>query len=685
VTKPSGASIKTNYLNGRIESMVTPEGTTNYSYACQSQISNITKDAESIDYTYDGSLLTSMMQTGVLNETLNYSYNNDFLVSSMTYAGVTTDYNYNKDGELTKSGDFSISRTLNTTLSKTLTDGTYTQKTIFNGYGEVEKQEDALFGYTLERNANGQIIKKVETSKAKTVSYVYAYDQRARLTKVTKNGIEAEAYSYDANGNRATAKVNGVATTASYTLDDQLEVYGQNTYRYNDDGYLEEKVSPQGTSSYSYNTLGALTQVTVEKTLSTNWHVYDKTPTGANISTVYDNTRQSNVIVLNGSGTANGYRLGYTGENNPYSWKSTDKTIQWSMNFAENYYVFVSVMTTKGHRYIYYTQAEADLGLRSNGSYIHYGLGASSKDGTWQTYTRDLEADLKKYESDNELLTVNGFLVRGSGKVDDIAMIQYGNEILKEDAEGTKTQTITYQQNALNQRVAKLIDGQVVEKYLWADLTTLLAVYDAHDNLKQRFEYADSRMPVAMTDNNGTKYYLHYDQVGSLRAISRVLSPDNTFEVVKEISYDTYGNILTDSNTSFTVPFGFAGGLYDSDTKLTRFGYRDYDAYTGKWTAKDPIGFSGGDSNLYGYVLQDPVNFVDPSGLKKGAYQTFQEIITPFQEEIYDYYFLEGCRQLLKDYDCGCWSDLECEIKKQQLKNECLKQLGKKKLEDLVP
>jgi uncharacterized protein RhaS with RHS repeats len=34
----------------------------------------------------------------------------------------------------------------------------------------------------------------------------------------------------------------------------------------------------------------------------------------------------------------------------------------------------------------------------------------------------------------------------------------------------------------------------------------------------------------------------------------------------------------------------------------------------GKWTAKDPIGFGGGDSNLYGYVLQDPVNFVDPTG-----------------------------------------------------------------------
>ncbi len=62
-------------------------------------------------------------------------------------------------------------------------------------------------------------------------------------------------------------------------------------------------------------------------------------------------------------------------------------------------------------------------------------------------------------------------------------------------------------------------------------------------------------------------------------------------------------------------PFGFAGGLYDGDTGLVRFGARDYDPYTGRWTAKDPILFEGGDTNLYGYVLNDPINFVDPKGL----------------------------------------------------------------------
>jgi RHS repeat-associated protein len=85
--------------------------------------------------------------------------------------------------------------------------------------------------------------------------------------------------------------------------------------------------------------------------------------------------------------------------------------------------------------------------------------------------------------------------------------------------------------------------------------------------------------------------------------------------VVKRIDYDSFGNIIADTNPGFSMPFGFAGGLYDKDTGLVRFGLRDYDPDTGRWTAKDPISFAGGDTDLYGYCLNDPVNFLDPLGL----------------------------------------------------------------------
>jgi RHS repeat-associated protein len=167
---------------------------------------------------------------------------------------------------------------------------------------------------------------------------------------------------------------------------------------------------------------------------------------------------------------------------------------------------------------------------------------------------------------------------------------------------------IEYVHDPLGRRIAKKVNGTIVEKYLWQGLTQLLAVLDGSDNLLMRFEYADDRMPMAVT-TEGVTYYLVYDQVGSLRVVA-----DSTGSVIKRIDYDSFGNIIAESSEDLKIPFGFAGGLHDRHTGLLRFGYRDYDPDVGRWTAKDPIFFAGGDTDLYGYVLNDPVNFVDPTG-----------------------------------------------------------------------
>jgi RHS repeat-associated protein len=70
---------------------------------------------------------------------------------------------------------------------------------------------------------------------------------------------------------------------------------------------------------------------------------------------------------------------------------------------------------------------------------------------------------------------------------------------------------------------------------------------------------------------------------------------------------------LYDLNPGF-IPFGFAGGIYDKDTGLVRFGLRDYDPEIGRFIYKDQIMFYGKDSNLYAYCYNDPVNFLDPFG-----------------------------------------------------------------------
>jgi RHS repeat-associated protein len=100
------------------------------------------------------------------------------------------------------------------------------------------------------------------------------------------------------------------------------------------------------------------------------------------------------------------------------------------------------------------------------------------------------------------------------------------------------------------------------------------------------------------------------DHLGSIRLVVN----SSTGVIDQRIDYDEFGQILADSSPGFQ-PFGFAGGLYDPDTKLVRFGARDYDFETGRWISKDPIFFRGQSANLYQYSMNDPVNFIDPSGL----------------------------------------------------------------------
>jgi len=117
-------------------------------------------------------------------------------------------------------------------------------------------------------------------------------------------------------------------------------------------------------------------------------------------------------------------------------------------------------------------------------------------------------------------------------------------------------------------------------------------------------------------------YALVTDHLGSVRFLVNLA----TGNVVQKITYDEYGNVLTNTGQDIT-PFFFAGGLYEEATGLTRFGARDYDAKTGRWTAKDPILFAGGTSNLYEYCLNDPVNSVDLDGLQRFSIESIKNTL----------------------------------------------------------
>jgi RHS repeat-associated protein len=165
-----------------------------------------------------------------------------------------------------------------------------------------------------------------------------------------------------------------------------------------------------------------------------------------------------------------------------------------------------------------------------------------------------------------------------------------------------------------SRRIGKKINGTLVQGVLYDGQLRIVAELDGSGNVVSRFVYGDKANVPEYMVKGGVTYRLVTDHLGSPRLVVNVA--DGT--VAQRVDYDEFGNVVSDTSPGFQ-PFGFAGGLYDQDTKLVRFGARDYDAGTGRWTAKDPIRLEGGDANLYGYVLGDPMNLTDFSGLSAGC------------------------------------------------------------------
>jgi len=114
--------------------------------------------------------------------------------------------------------------------------------------------------------------------------------------------------------------------------------------------------------------------------------------------------------------------------------------------------------------------------------------------------------------------------------------------------------------------------------------------------------------PLAMLRSSTTSYY-SLDALGSTTSLS-----NGAGALTQTYTFDSYGN-QTASSGSLTNPFRFAGRELDSETGLYFFRARYYDSQIGRFLSEDPVGFQGGDNNVYRYSFNDPVNLEDPSGL----------------------------------------------------------------------
>ena len=182
-------------------------------------------------------------------------------------------------------------------------------------------------------------------------------------------------------------------------------------------------------------------------------------------------------------------------------------------------------------------------------------------------------------------------------------------------ADGKGGRRIDYAYDASGLRTEKRLtvkgESRVVEEFIWLDALRLGAFHDGSQWWRLIYDpQGQNRSPRGLESASGQRLLLLCDQVGTPVALANIDA-----NIVQHMRYDSFGNLLEQRGDIVRLPLGFAGGLYDADTGLTRFVWRDYDAATGRFTALDPLGAKGGDKDWYGYCVDDPVNRVDVCGL----------------------------------------------------------------------
>ncbi|WP_167527627.1 NHL domain-containing protein [Desulfosarcina alkanivorans] len=593
VTTPAGRTVTVNYDTGNLltRSVRVPDlFDTEYDYDGRGRLTAIMTHTRQTRFTYDGA---GNLETYTDPQGLTTTYGHDSL-------GRVTAVSRPDMGDLTFSYDANGNMTVLTNPSA------ISHEFGFNGVNLKETYQAPISGsYSYQYDADRRLI-QIAFPSGKQIFNIY---DTARLAQVQtpqgdidytylcgttiesiKKGTETITYGYDGSLVTAETVIGTLNQSLNWTYDNDFDVTGFTyagetvAYEYDNDGLLTRA----GSFSIIRNADNGMPEVITGGALAVDRH-------------------------FNGYGELDGQHVSVGG----------GTVLQWDL-VRDN----AGRITTKTERV---------AGLTSSYGYAYDPMGrleTVTKDGSLvESYTYDLKGTRISemntlrgiagrnfnYSDEDHLLTVggttyeydlDGFL---TSKTDGTEITAYTyslrGELLHVDLPDGRL--VSYDHDPLGRRIAKSIDGNIVEKYLWQGLTRLLAVYDGSDNLVQQFEYADGRLPVSMTQA-GSIYYLAYNQVGSLKVVT-----DASGNVIKRIDYDSFGNVLTDTNAALTVPFGFAGGLADRDTGLVRFGYRDYDPDTGRWTAKDPIGFAGGDTDLYGYVQSNPVNWIDPWGLER--------------------------------------------------------------------
>ncbi|MEW6279083.1 MAG: RHS repeat-associated core domain-containing protein, partial [Candidatus Eremiobacterota bacterium] len=520
---------------------------------------------------------------------------------------------------------------------------------------------------TLGRDLDGRVL---TTTRPDGRVVRTGYDDNSNILSVTPPGRPEHVFRYD-NRNQVDlytpppASPSGT-TSCSYNADGQpiqvLRPDGDTILSgYDATGRIQTVTYPRGTLTFTFDAgTGRLTGVSGPNGYSRTpgfqggllVSLASGGPVAGSESWTYDNNFRATSRSVSGGGSIETISMSYDADDRPTS--AGALTLQRSAQNSQVTGMTVGAVTTTFNHNPF---GEVDSSATSFGGSPLFAESCTrdrigrintrvetieGQTTTW-SYTYDLSGRLERVEKDGALFQQYGYdsndnrvSVTSPGgttvaTVDDQDRLQtMGDETFAHDAAGdllSRTgpsgttiydcettgqllgvtrpdgHSIRYELDASLKRSTKTLDGVVQRRWLYGEDLDPVAEFDGSGALRTTFF-------AGYLVRDGVTYRLVRDHLGSVRLVVDAA----TGQVAQRLDYDPWGNVTLDTNPGFQ-PFGYAGGLYDPDTGLVRFGAREYDPSTGRWLTKDPLGLAAG-TNLYAYCNNDPINHVDPTGLQ---------------------------------------------------------------------
>jgi RHS repeat-associated protein len=447
------------------------------------------------------------------------------------------------------------------------------------------------------------------------------YDQDSNLKTLTDERGNATRYEYDMM-NRLTKRTNplGQFETYTYGTNNQVSTHTDRLGRLHKffydvrDNLQRSELSDGTVITYTYDAVNRLKSVVDSRDGTVSWEyddldrvIKETTSQSGDVLYTYDTLGRRTTL-----GAASGYSVTYTYDTANRLGKISRSSLDYLLGYDNanrlnriqmpNGVVGSSIFDTAGRlSQILYQKGTTTL------KSLQYSFDVADQlkqiTGVSASLAVDSAVTSTSLNTNNQYLNVNGnnLLHDQDGNLTTNAQTTYQWDV-RDRLIGLSGPGVTasFSYDALGRRRAKTINGATTTfQYDGADIL--------RDSTASYLHGPGIDDVLSRTITSGNEYFLK-DHLGSTIALT-----DPSGNLSTQYAYSAYGKAtITGSSTNY---FTYTG-REDDGTGLYFYRARYYSPDLKRFVAEDPIGFAGGQSNLYGYVGGNPISFTDPSGLR---------------------------------------------------------------------